>query len=159
MDVLLVLAARKGLIFLWSAAGLAIAIVVVMLVKPTFTAKALILPPAQEQTGSSALMGQFGALASLAGLGSSLGIGNPIDLYIGILQSQSVSINMIQRFDLMQRYHAKRMSDVRRILQKNSKFVAGKDGMISISVTDGDPKEPQPWRTPILMSSTASTTV
>lgn len=140
LDVLLVLAARKGLIFLWSAAGLAIAIVVVMLVKPTFTAKALILPPAEEQTGSSALMGQFGALASLAGLGSSLGIKNPIDLYIGILQSQSVSINMIKRFDLMQRYHAKRMSDVRRILQKNSKFVAGKDGMISISVTDGDPQ-------------------
>ena len=59
------------------------------------------------------MMGQFGALASMTGLGSSLGIKNPVDLYIGILQSQSVTDAMIKRFDLMEFYHAKKWTDVR----------------------------------------------
>lgn len=141
LDVLLIVAARKRLIFLWTAGGMLLAIGLVLLVKPTFTAKALILPPEQEQSTSAALMGQFGALASMTGLGGSLGLKNPIDLYIGILQSQSVTDGIIQRFGLMQFYHAKRQSDVRNIVVKSSKFVADKDGMIAISVSDSDPKK------------------
>jgi tyrosine-protein kinase Etk/Wzc len=141
LDVVLILAARKGLIFLASLAGLVIAIGLVLMVAPSYTAKATILPPAQEQSSSSALLGQFGALASLSGIGSSLGIKNPSDLYIGILQSQSVTDAMIKRFDIIRRFHPKRMSDARLIFQKGAKFVAGKDGMISISFVDNDPRE------------------
>ncbi len=141
LDVLLILAARKRLIFLASVAGFAIAIGLVLLVKPTFTAKTTILPPEQGQSSSAALLGQFGALASMTGLGGSLGIKNPTDLYIGILQSESVSDSMIQRFGLMEFYHAKKKSDVRTALINKSKFVANKDGMIAISVSDGDPRK------------------
>jgi tyrosine-protein kinase Etk/Wzc len=76
----------------------------------------------------------------MSGLGSSLGIKNPADLYIGILQSQSVTDAMIKRFDFIRLYHPKRMSDARLMFQRNAKFVAGKDGMISISFVDGDPR-------------------
>lgn len=140
LDLVLILAARKWLIFGMSVAGFAIAIGLVLLVNPTFTAKTLILPPEQEQSSGGALLGQFGALASMTGLGGSLNIKNPADLYIGILQSETVADRMIQRFDLMQFYHAKKKSDVRNALKNTSKFVAEKDGMISISVGAGDPR-------------------
>jgi len=141
LDVLLIIAARKRLIFLTSVAGFVLAIGLVLLVKPSFTAKTMILPPEQEQSSGAVLMGQFGALASMTGLGGSLGIKNPVDLYIGILQSESVVDRMIKRFDLMAFYHAKRLSDVRAALRNSSKFIADKDGMIAISVTDHDPKK------------------
>jgi uncharacterized protein involved in exopolysaccharide biosynthesis len=140
LDVLLILAARKGLIILMSVAGFVLGIGLVLTVAPSYTAKATILPPQQEQSSSSALLGQFGALASMSGLGGSLGIKNPADLYIGILQSQTVTDAMIKRFDFIRLYHPKRMSDARLMFQKNAKFVAGKEGMISISFVDGDPR-------------------
>jgi uncharacterized protein involved in exopolysaccharide biosynthesis len=86
------------------------------------------------------LLGQFGALASATGLGGSLGIKNPIDLYIGILQSQSVTDAMVKRFDIVRRFHPKRFSDARLMIQRSAKFTAGKDGMITIAATDSDPR-------------------
>jgi tyrosine-protein kinase Etk/Wzc len=140
LDVVLILAARKGTIILASVAGFVIGILLVLLVTPTFTAKALILPPEQDQTSTSALFGQFSALASLSGVGGSLGIKNPADLYIGILESESVTDAMIKRFKIIEQLHPKRYSDARLIVQKSAKFVSEKDGMISISVNDHDPK-------------------
>jgi tyrosine-protein kinase Etk/Wzc len=100
----------------------------------------VILPPQQDQMSTSALFGQFGALASMSGLGGSLGIKNASDLYIGILQSQSVTDAMIKRFDIIRLLHPKRFSDARLAVQRSAKFVIGKDGMISISVSDHDPR-------------------
>jgi tyrosine-protein kinase Etk/Wzc len=139
LDILVIVAARKGLIFLMTVAGFAIALGLTQLVTPSYTAKAVILPPEQEQSSGAVMMGQFGALASMTGLGGSLGIKNPVDLYIGILQSRSLLDSMIKRFGLGE--HVKRMSDVRLSLLGHSSFLAGKDGMISISVTDHDPKK------------------
>ena len=141
LDVLLILAARKGTIFLATVAGLALGIGLVFLVTPSYTAKASILPPTQDQSSGNVMMGQFGALASMTGLGSSLGIKNPVDLYIGILQSQSVTDAMIRRFHLMEFYNAKKWTDVRTAVRGASNFVANKDGMIDISVTDHDPRK------------------
>jgi tyrosine-protein kinase Etk/Wzc len=141
LDVLVIIAARKRLIFLASAAGFVLAIGLVLLVKPSYTAKTMILPPEQEQSSGAVMMGQFGALASMTGLGASLGIKNPVDLYIGILQSETVVDRMINRFHLMEFYHAKRWSDVRAAVRNSSKFIADKDGMIAISVIDHDPKK------------------
>jgi tyrosine-protein kinase Etk/Wzc len=140
LDVILILAARKGTIFLASVAGFVIGLLLVLPVPPSFTAKAVILPPQQDQMSTSALFGQFGALASMTGLGGSLGIKNPSDLYIGILQSDSVTDAMIKRFDIIKLLHPKRFSDARVVVHGSAKFVVGKDGMITISVTDRDPK-------------------
>jgi tyrosine-protein kinase Etk/Wzc len=141
LDLLLILASRKRMILLASLVGMLLGIGLVLLVAPTFTAKATILPPEQEQSSTSALMGQFGALAGMAGLGTNaLGIKNPADLYIGILQSETVADHIIKRFDLMQLYHAQKMSTARALLKKSSRFAAEKDGMITVSVDAGDPK-------------------
>jgi tyrosine-protein kinase Etk/Wzc len=140
LDVLIILASRKWTIFLASVAGFIIAILVVLTVAPTYTAKSTILPPQQQESSSASLMGQFGSLAAMSGLSSSLGIKSPADLYIGILGTQSVADKLIKRFDLMKLYHAKRLSDAQAGLKKYSKFITGKDGMITISVMDHDPK-------------------
>ena len=139
LDVLIILASRKLTIFVASLVGLCIAIVLVLTVQPTYTARASIMPPEQGSSTAS-LLGQFGSLAAMSGLSGSLGIKNPADLYIGILGSDSVADNMIKRFKLTDLYHAKRLSDAQGALKKSSKFVAGKDGMIAISVSDHDPK-------------------
>jgi tyrosine-protein kinase Etk/Wzc len=140
LDLFLILAARKRLIFWASVGGFVLGILLVLMVAPTFTAKAVILPPQQDQSSGNAFMGQFGALASMTGLGASLGIKNPVDLYIGMLQSQSVTDGIIKRFDLVRIYHPKRFSDLRKMMTGKVKFLAGKDGMISISVSDKDPR-------------------
>ena len=111
------------------------------LVAPTFTAKAVILPPQQDQSSGNAILGQFGALASMSGLGSSLGIKNPVDLYIGILQSQTVTDAMIKRFDLVRFYTRKNTAICALLCKRAPSFVAGKDGMITISVSDHDPAQ------------------
>jgi len=138
LDVILIFAARKWTIFLASVAGFVIAVVLVFMVTPMYTAKTTIMPPQQEQSNTSALFGQFSALASLGGMGGSLGLKNPSDLFIGILGSDSVTDAMIKRFDVVKRLHPKYMSDARNAVKKSAKFVAEKDGMISISVTDED---------------------
>jgi tyrosine-protein kinase Etk/Wzc len=139
LDVALIFAAHKRTILIASAAGFVLALLLVLTVAPTFTAKAVILPPQQEQSTASALFGQLGALASLSGMGSSLK--NPTDLYIGLLGSQSVTDAMVKRFDIVRLYHPKRFSDARLMIQKAAKFVANKDGTISISVNDRDPRK------------------
>jgi tyrosine-protein kinase Etk/Wzc len=138
LDVILIFASRKWTIFLSSVAGFVIAVLLVLTVKPMYTAKTTIMPPQQEQSNTSALFGQFSALASLGGMGGSLGLKNPSDLFIGILGSDSVTDAMIKRFDVIKRLNPKRYSDARNAVQKSAKFVAEKDGMISISVTDLD---------------------
>jgi tyrosine-protein kinase Etk/Wzc len=143
LDLLLILAARKRAIFLATLVGLVLVGVVVFLMHPTYTAEAIIMPPQQEESGTSGLMSQLGALASVAGMGgsltSSLGIKNPSDLYIGMLKSQSIADGLIKQFNLKQLYHTKTLGGARKVLANNSKFVSGKDGLINISVEDHDP--------------------
>jgi tyrosine-protein kinase Etk/Wzc len=140
LDLLLILAARKRLILLSSAIGLLVfGLCVYFVVRPMYTGVAVIMPPQQQQSSASALMGQFGALASMSGIGSSLGLKNPNDLYIGILQSQTVADSLVRQFGLMQLYHQKLLSRTRAVLANRSKFVSGKDNLIKISVEDHDP--------------------
>ena len=65
---------------------------------------------------------------------------DPNDLYLGVLQSNTVADGLIKRLDLMDAYHV-RKAERRRVvmLAGNSKFVSEKGGMISITVKDGDP--------------------
>ncbi len=59
LDLLLVMAQRKLTIILATIIGLFVGMVVVFLIHPTFTAKAVIMPPQQGQS-SAALVTQLG---------------------------------------------------------------------------------------------------
>jgi uncharacterized protein involved in exopolysaccharide biosynthesis len=141
LDLLIILARRRRFI-LWFTLGAAILTTITVLLVPNkYTASTVVLPPSQNSSVSSALMGQLGGSGALASMaGSSLGIKSPGDMYVALFRSRTVEDALIQRFGLMSRYHKKRMSDARTAFEDRSTVVFGvKDGLIRISVTDRDP--------------------
>lgn len=140
LEPLIVLARRKFFI-LWFVLGAALLSVVVSLLLPVyFTATTKILPPQQNQSMSSAMLNQLGALAPLIGAaGKDLGIRNPNDMYVAMLRSRTVADILIKRFSLMSVYRAKTLMDARKGLENATEIVAGKDGIISVSVEDRSP--------------------
>src|SRR6267142_3869033 len=140
LEPLIVLARRKFFI-LWFVLGAALVSAVVSLLLPTyFTATTKILPPQQNQSMSAAMLSQLGQLAPLIGAaGKDLGIRNPNDMYVAMLRSRTVADNMIKHFNLMSVYRAKTLMDARKELENATEIVAGKDGIISLSVEDRSP--------------------
>lgn len=114
------------------------ALVTSLLMTPIYTATSKIMPPQQQSSTLSSMLGQLGSLAGAAG--SVAGLKNPNDLYVGMLQSQSVADSLIRRFNLQQRYKTKTMADTRLKLANATDAVSGKDGLIAIAVDDKDPK-------------------
>jgi tyrosine-protein kinase Etk/Wzc len=145
LDVLVLLLEHKRFIVLFVLGAALLASVVALLLPVRYEAKTVLLPPAQNSSISSTLIGQLGGLGSLGSLaslaGGGLGIKNPADMYISFLTSRTVEDAMIQRYGLMKEYHRKRMSDTRKEFEHRTTAVAGtKDGLIRISVEDRDPK-------------------
>lgn len=139
LDVLLIFARRKWLILGWALAGLVIAIIALLRAPTLYKSQATIMPPQQEQS-SSALLSQLGALTAFSAVGSNLGLKNPADLYVSILQTNLVADNMVNRFHLMDVYKIPDRDGAAGMLRKRSKFVAGKDGLMQIIVEDKDPR-------------------
>jgi tyrosine-protein kinase Etk/Wzc len=138
LDMLLILAARKGLILGLALLGGIVAGVIAFLTPPTFTATAVIMPPQQQSSSAAALLAQLGGVAALAS--PSLGIKSPSDPYIGILSSRTVADKLIAQFDLQAVYRTKTLTDTRKKLAKGTSFDSKKYSLIQISVEDRDPK-------------------
>jgi tyrosine-protein kinase Etk/Wzc len=144
LDILILLLERKRFIVRFVLVAAVLAIVVSLLLPVRYEAKIVLLPPAQNSSISSAILGQLGGLASLGSLaslaGGSLGK-SPADMYVSFLTSRTVEDAMIQRFGLMKEYRKKRMSDTRKEFEHRTTAMAGaKDGLIRISIEDRDPK-------------------
>jgi uncharacterized protein involved in exopolysaccharide biosynthesis len=141
LDILIILSRRWRFILWFTLGAAALTTAIVLLIPNKYTAESVVLPPSQNSSMSSALMGQLagtGALASLAG--TSLGIKNPADMYVSLFRSRTVEDDLIQRFGLMVRYHKKNMVDTRKKFEDRTTVVLGtKDGLIRIDVTDWDP--------------------
>ena len=103
-----------------------------------YTGTAKILPPQQGQSSASALLGQLGGLAGLAG--GAMGIKNPSDMYLAMLKSRTLMAKIASRFCLQALYEDKTLTDTLKELEGNSTFTAGKDGVITIEVSDHDQK-------------------
>jgi tyrosine-protein kinase Etk/Wzc len=122
-----------------------LAIVVSFLLPIRYEAKVVLLPPAQDSSIGSALLGQMGGMGSPLGALASLASGsilkNPADMYVSLLTSRTVEDATIQRFGLMAEYDKKRMSATRKVFERRTTVVAGsKDGLIRITLEDSDPK-------------------
>jgi tyrosine-protein kinase Etk/Wzc len=116
-----------------------IALVTVFLIPKEYTARAVVMPPTQNQSSMSTML--LGQLGSIAGMGAKdLGLKNPTDLYIGILHSRTTADALVNQFNLQNVYHKNHMTDVREKLKDHTDVVATKESMISITVTDRDPK-------------------
>ena len=145
LDILVLLLERKRFVLRFVAGAAMLSVVVALVLPVRYEGKVVLLPPQQNSSIGSALMGQLGgmgALGSLASLaGGGLNLKNPADMYVSFLTSRTVEDAMIQRFGLMKEYREKRMSDARKEFERRSSVVAGtKDGLIRITIEDGDQK-------------------
>ena len=137
LDLAIVLAKHKKLIFGLPFVVAILATGISLLMPNIYTGTTKILPP-QGQSSSSALLAQLGGLAGL--VGGTPGIKSPSELYIGMLKSRTVADSLIRRFDLMKSPETQYPSQVRQGLASATNIVAGKDGIITIEVNDKDPK-------------------
>jgi tyrosine-protein kinase Etk/Wzc len=145
LDTVILLLERKRFIVRFVLGACLLSIVVSLILPVQYEAKIVLLPPAQNSSIGSSLLGQMGglgALGSLASLaGGGLGLKNPADMYVSLLTSRTVEDAMIHRFELMKEYKDKRMSDARKDFERRTTCVAGtKDGLIRITVEDHDAK-------------------
>ena len=136
VDILIAMARQKTLLISMPIIGGAIALVITLMLKPVFTSSVVLLPPQQQSSGMSSVLGQLGGLGGMAGGLASLK--NPGDLYIGMLQSRTVADILIDRFKLKERYGTSTMARTRKTLENSTKIGAAKSGLITIDVEDHD---------------------
>lgn len=110
------------------------------LTKPNiYTAKGLIVVGDDDNGGVGSLMSQLGGLASLAG--GAAGSKSTGDLYITMLQTETIMDPIIDRFKLLDKFKTESRFSAYRKLDANTNVSLGKrDGVITIEVDDQDPK-------------------
>ncbi|HUA99077.1 MAG TPA: Wzz/FepE/Etk N-terminal domain-containing protein [Terracidiphilus sp.] len=142
LDLLIVLAERKRTVLLTTLVFAVLSIAVSLLLPKRYTAKVTLLPPQQNSSMSTMLASQLGSLGGLASLaGGGLGLKNPNDMYVAMFKSETVEDAMVNRYGLMQEYHAKLLSDARKDFEHHATVDGnGKDGLIRISVEDRNPE-------------------
>ncbi|GFO63848.1 GumC family protein [Geomonas paludis] len=138
LELLRVVVQRKMLIFAVCAVVAVVTAGYSLTLPNIYPATARVLPPQKESGGGiSALLGQAGG--GLAGLAAA-GFTGGSDLYLGILRSRSVADAIIKRPEFAEGFRGKTMEMARLHLAAAVKFQAGKDGIITITAEDKDPK-------------------
>jgi uncharacterized protein involved in exopolysaccharide biosynthesis len=135
-DLLTVVRARFRFLLL-NVAAVTLASLAVSLVLPKwYSARAVLLPPTEDDSGS--------LIAQLVprGLGSIRMPGAPTiaDVYVAVLKSRTVADRIVGRFRLVSRYRAQDVEKAVKMLSEHVRFHVGDEGTIEIAVEDRDPK-------------------
>jgi uncharacterized protein involved in exopolysaccharide biosynthesis len=132
---------RRKLILTTSLALAVLSLAVALLLPNRYTATVLILPPQQGSSTGAAMLAQLNNMGAMSSLSGGLGIKNPNDLQVSLLKSVSVGNAMVARFHLQTVYHSRYLSTARKRWERKTVVNNGlKDGLIRLSVTDGDPR-------------------
>jgi len=127
------------------AYALLTSILIALLIPVRYQSVTRLMPPDSQSTSGlgllAAMAGRNGA-GGLTGLaGDFLGVKSSGALFVGILGSQTVQDRLIEQFHLRQVYWASKMEDAREKLAEHTSVSEDrKSGIISIGVTDHDPK-------------------
>lgn len=147
LDLTALLVRHKRFIFGFVAISALSAVVISLLLPVEYEGTVVLLPPNQNTSMASAMLGQLGGsggslgLGTLGALGALTGMKSQADMYVAFLKSRTVEDAMVQRFALLGEYRQKRMSDARRVLEHHATITSGtKDGLIRVTVEDPDPK-------------------
>jgi uncharacterized protein involved in exopolysaccharide biosynthesis len=144
VDRLRLLWEHRGFLFRVAALGLAAATVFAFLTPARYESTTRLMPPDDQSGGAfamaAALSGRLsGGLGALAG--DVLGVKSSGALFTGILVSRTVQDSLITKFDLQKVYGTKRWYSARRQLAENTAISEDrKNGIITITVTDHDPR-------------------
>jgi uncharacterized protein involved in exopolysaccharide biosynthesis len=127
-----------------TAWGLVLGVVIAFLIPKRYQATAQLMPPDQESGTGAAMLAALssrvgGGLASMAQ--GALGMRTTGDLFVGILKSDSVRDELIQKFSLLKVYHDRYATDARKDLAEHTDISEDqKSGIITVTVTDHDPR-------------------
>ena len=130
-----------------AAIGLAASTLVAFLIPRSYTSTAQLMPPDTQSSSGLAMMAAMatkvgGGLGSVAG--DLLGMKSSGALFIGVLRSQTAQDRLVREFGLQKVYGPfgnKSITDTRTQLDENTTISEDrKSGIISISVTDHDPR-------------------
>ena len=139
LDLLLVLLRYKRTLLYVAVVALIIATAIALAIPNLYTATTTILPPAPNESSAAALVGQ--QLQALSGLSAAdLGFTDPADLCLAVLRSQSIQQAIVDQFGLKHVYSVQHDDDARKKLDARTEILADKEGQVSISVSDRDPK-------------------
>lgn len=141
--VLRLLWTERRFLFWATLAGLLAATLVAFLIPNRYVSSAELMPPDSQSGNSlaiaSALAGQAGSLGALAG--DFLGVKSTGALFIGVLGSRTVEERIVNRFDLKKVYGARLDETACQKLAERTEITEDrKSGIITLSVTDKDPK-------------------
>jgi uncharacterized protein involved in exopolysaccharide biosynthesis len=124
--------------------GLVLATAVAFLIPKRYTSTARLMPPDQGAGQGSAMLAALagragGTLANLAE--GALGMNTNGDLFVGVLESDTVNDDLIKKFNLQKLYRDRYIEDARKHLAKQTEISEdAKSGIIVVAVTDHDPE-------------------
>ncbi|MCH7344431.1 Wzz/FepE/Etk N-terminal domain-containing protein [Pelomonas sp. CA6] len=128
---------RRGLLIAGPLAAAVVAAGISMLLPPGYTAKTSFLPPQQQQSSASSALA---SLSALSGLGSGLNK-NPVEQYVALMQSDTVSDRIIEGLKLDEIYKNKFKFQNRKELGQNTRIISGKkDGLIIVEADGPTPE-------------------
>ena len=140
LDYLEVIVKRRNLICAITLGALLVSIIIALTMTRIYSSTARILPP-QQDSGIMGVLAQGGggAMASMAS--DLLGKGGAADLYAKILESEAIKDPIIDRFNIITEENTKyRIFAYNKLDKKVQIEVGKKDGIISITVDDKNPK-------------------
>ena len=152
LDYLIILAKHSRLIIFTSLAVMVLTYLILFLLPNKYTVTARMLPPQQNLTMVAQVLESLGGgmgttkpggAAGLGGAVSLLGLKSPADLYVGMLTGNTISDRISEHFKLREHYDKKYREDVRKKLNQRAQISAGRDGLITINVTDESPQRAQ----------------
>lgn len=140
LDYIEVLIKHRSKLLKFTTIVFILAIIIAFTLPPYYSSTARILPPQQDN-------GLMGMMMATMGTGMSniasdiLGNGTSADLYVGILNSETIKDSVIDKFNLQNVYNEKYRVDAYNTLNKYVDITSGKkDGIISITVLDKNPR-------------------
>ena len=144
-----IISRHRRFFFKWFGIAVLASVVITFVIPKHYMATSTLMPPNDNSlTFLQMLMGEDttgggggGASGASSAIGSLLGMADQGQLFVHAIQSRTVEDRMIQRFDLMHRYHDRRIEDCRKDLEHYTDVDEDrKSGTIDVSVTDKDPK-------------------
>jgi uncharacterized protein involved in exopolysaccharide biosynthesis len=130
-------------LFRVAAWGLVVATAIAFLIPKRYASTTRLMPPDQASTGTGAMLAALsGRAGSLAGMAeSALGLKTTGDLFIGILESDTVRDDLIRKFALQKEYGTRYLEDARKDLAGQTDISEDrKSGIITVRVTDRSPE-------------------
>ncbi len=136
IDLLLVLARRRFLVFGLPLLFALTAVVAVLNMPDVYSASAQLVPVQANQSNSAAaILGQL----NLGNMGSALNNRNA-EFFTRIMQSRKVGERVIKQFDLIKRYQVESVSQALGVLAGKLEFqIDNKSGVVTVSVDDWHP--------------------